>query len=347
MTIEEQWRAALQELHSTLFKSIGQDSDKSLESVSCPLCNSRKSKTYCKKDGMHYAKCSECSFVYMNPRLSVDATLGFYNSKANEIYNTFKFHAQNSVTAKDDELNQNNLNFITQVLGGSNLSKPLLGVKMLEIGSAKGHLLKLAQNMGADVYGVELNKKNVELSKAALGDVIFDKDILSLQLPNDSYDLIYLRDVIEHIHNPMEFLKELARLLKSGGVIFFETHNIDGLIHRIVKEKHTCIFGFEHPVHWSPATLGRALQTLGFSIERVEFDSLGLTVSEILRYFINPTFTTIYPWRPKRWQVILVRTILKINALPLLRQIDGDWLQRFANSMKMGSTFKLVAKKYD
>ena len=345
MTIEEQWREALQELHSTLFKNDGDSLNKSLESVSSPLCNSKKSSAYCEKDSMHYAKCSECSFVYMNPRLSSDATLGFYNSKANEIYNTFKFHAQNSVTKKDDELNQKNLNFITQVFGKSNFSKPLLGVKMLEIGSAKGHLLMLAQDMGADVYGVELNKKNVELSKAVLGDVIFDKDIFTLRLPNDSYDLIYLRDVIEHIHNPMEFLKELFRIIKVGGVIFFETHNIDGLIHRIVKEKHTCIFGFEHPVHWSPATLGRALQNLGFSIEKVEFDSLGLSVSEILRYFLNPTFTTIYPWRPKRWQVILVRALLKINSLPILRQVDGSWLQSFANAMQMGSTFKLVAKK--
>ena len=111
------------------------------------------------------------------------------------------------------------------------------------------------------------------------------------------------------------------------------------------KSNTYCNLGFESSIYSSPATLGRPLQNLGFPIEKVEFDSLGLSVSEILRYFLNPTFATIYPWRPWRWQTILFRTLLKISALPFIRQIDEDWLQKFANSKQIGSTFKLVTKK--
>ena len=72
MTAEEEWREALQELHSVLIKNDGDVLSKSLESMSCSLRNSEKNNTYCNL-GFSIEKVEFDSFG-----LSVSETLRFF-----------------------------------------------------------------------------------------------------------------------------------------------------------------------------------------------------------------------------------------------------------------------------
>lgn len=105
------------------------------------------------------------------------------------------------------------------------------GKKVLEIGSGEGGVLAAFAEKGADCLGVELSdgrtQRGKEYSKEFItkyklelitGD-IFDKAIL--QRLQNSFDIIILKDVIEHLPNQSAFLKELKKLLKKNGVVFF------------------------------------------------------------------------------------------------------------------------------
>ena len=336
---QTRWNTALREQHDLLFGNETQSIKYQFAEYNpCPVCDSEQTTPLFEKDGFHYVKCSNCSMVYMNPRLNQVATYAFYNSNVNAIYNETKFDAVSTETSMDDKINFENLDIIDQYRNGKH-------GKILEIGCAKGYFLTKAKNRGYQVYGVELNEKNCQIARKSLGDTIYNSDLFNIHFENEMFDVIYMRDVIEHIPNLKPFLQELARIAKPGSQLFIETHNIDGLIHRIVREKHTVIFGFEHPNHWSPKSLGKALNQNGFTAKKVIHESLDFTMSVILGYFIEPTFTTIYPWSISKQRQVFLRLIRLPFLVPPVRWLDCSIMPWIANKVKCGSVIKVIAQK--
>ena len=339
------WMEALQSLHGVLFEDGTRLKPEFSECTACPVCTANDTRPYCVKDQFVYKACRSCGMVFMSPRLNAEATLKFYNSVANEIYNETKFHEAAEGVSLDDKINRENLRVICEHLGRDLAPGALNGVKILDIGCAKGYFLKCAKELGAESFGIELNQKSVEIARHTLGANVYDRDLFELQLPDLFFDVVYTRDVIEHIHNPGPFLKEMARIMKPGALTFMETHNVDGLIHRIVRGKHTCVFGFEHPVHWSPKTLTLALEKSGLVTKNVYFESADLRLEEILQYFKQSTFTTIFPWKARQPLNFMLRAISVIFRVPGIRTLDKWLMLSLAKFFKAGSTMKVLAIK--
>lgn len=331
------WRAALQDQHHTYFDEGGQQlKTEYAEFTDCPSCGSDSSDFNFEKDGFRYHKCTECALIFMNPRLNDAATQQFYNSDVNEIYNETKFHDP-GLTRGDDERNAFNLELTAR-------HRPPPG-KLLEIGCAKGFFLSRAQERGYEVYGVELNRSLCELARQAVGPTVENADLFAVAYPSAYFDVLYMRDLIEHIPNPAPFFRELNRIAKPSGILVLETHNIEGLVHRIVGKKHTVIFGFEHPVHWSPPSIRAALERSGFALEEIVFVSPDFTIRDLLVYGGPATFTTIFP-QPVGWtRRQLVRAASRTLSLPGLRWLDSRVTAKIADWSGRGSVMKVVARK--
>lgn len=100
------------------------------------------------------------------------------------------------------------------------------GVRVLEIGCGEGGNLKPFLDRGYHCTGIDLNKGQIENAKVFLADhphldrlTLIAEDIYKIT-PTE-YDLIILRDVIEHIHNQEQFMAFLKRFIAPGGVVFF------------------------------------------------------------------------------------------------------------------------------
>jgi SAM-dependent methyltransferase len=195
------------------------------------------------------------------------------------------------------------------------------------------------------VWGLELNKKNCSYAVGMLGNTILDKDLMEAGFKSGMFDVVYMRDVIEHLPNPREIMREINRILKPGGMVFIDTHNIDSLVNAITRERHTVIFGFEHPVHWSPRSLAYLLRNTGFKVMDVRFQSMDFTVACLLSYCIEPTFTTILPWRNLSFVKLILKILRKPFTLYPLKWMDEKWTPRTANMLKRGSTMKVFASK--
>ncbi|WP_227499957.1 bifunctional 2-polyprenyl-6-hydroxyphenol methylase/3-demethylubiquinol 3-O-methyltransferase UbiG [Synechococcus sp. PCC 7335] len=135
---------------------------------------------------------------------------------------------------------------------------------LLDVGCGTGDFLRAAKRAQWDVTGTELAKTAVQTANQKTNNSVLEGDILSLDLPVDSYDLVTSYHVIEHLIDPVGMLHRCYQLLSSQGVLFVETPNIGSLGARIRGPKWSHIIPPEHIVYFSSDSLRHALQEAGF-----------------------------------------------------------------------------------
>lgn len=303
----------------------------------CPVCGTPEYKIYCVKDSFVHKRCKNCSFVYVDPRLNQEATVAFYNSEVNEVYNENKFHKIEE-NAPDDVENLKNYELLRK-----NISD-VKGKKLLEIGCGKGTFLAKAASDGFEVEAIELNKLLIERLKK-ITSKIYEEDILQLDLPENYYDVIYFRDVMEHIPSIQPFMQKISKILKPGGIVFIDTHNIDSLVNMATREYHTVIFAFEHPVHWSPKTLSLAGKNAGLMVKKVYFDHLNITFRRIIIYYLTPSFTYIFPPQMNRKIVFFWDTFSWILGLKYISAIDRSVMKFLSGITRKGAKMQVLFTK--
>lgn len=153
--------------------------------------------------------------------------------------------------------------------GFRNISKAKPGERLLDVGSGNGEFLEIAQDMGYETYGVDPDPKAVESAvsrglNVRLGGIEEYEDML------ETFDVITMNHVIEHVHDPYKILLTVYRLLKPGGLLWLSTPNIMSFGYK--KYKHNWR-GLEPPRHlhifnWD--SLINLLKKSGFnSIEKI------------------------------------------------------------------------------
>ena len=108
--------------------------------------------------------------------------------------------------------------------------------KLLEIGAGVGTFVVTARKKyNINAYGIEPSKDEFspffEISTLLLkehnlpGDIVIQGNAENLPFENDSFDLIYSTNVLEHVQNPKKVLEESVRVLKKGGFLQFVIPN--------------------------------------------------------------------------------------------------------------------------
>ena len=101
--------------------------------------------------------------------------------------------------------------------------------KVIDFGCASGYFSELLTKKGCIVTGVEINPEAAKLAEQYCQKVIVaDLDFVSLQeiLPNEDFDVAIFGDVLEHLRNPWQILKETKSLLKPDGYVVASIPNI-------------------------------------------------------------------------------------------------------------------------
>ncbi|MBI1261611.1 MAG: bifunctional 2-polyprenyl-6-hydroxyphenol methylase/3-demethylubiquinol 3-O-methyltransferase UbiG [Rhizobiales bacterium] len=128
---------------------------------------------------------------------------------------------------------------------------PFKGLRFLDIGCGGGLLCEPMTRLGADVLGADASERNITTASvhAAEQDLTIDYRATTAEAlaeAGERFDVILNMEVIEHVANRDQFLKDCASMLKPGGIMFVATLN------RTLKAHALAIIGAEYVLGWLP-----------------------------------------------------------------------------------------------
>lgn len=152
---------------------------------------------------------------------------------------------------------------------------PSRGRRMLEIGAAGGFFLDEGRTSGFDVVGIELNETMAEWGRSNLGLEIICGKFEAAALQAKSFDVIVAQDVLEHVHEPRDFVARVAGLLAPGGIFLvrgpLEQSWKDRFHLAVRKWRHGPLLVIDHPPYHLQGFVRRSFRQV------VEASGLSLT----------------------------------------------------------------------
>ncbi len=208
-------------------------------------------------------KCNKCGLVYLNPSFTEESLHYLYPTSIipeNLTYNNL--------------IKNHNFNFLIKPIIGKIYKMPLKSkVNMIDIGTRYGVLPELLSKKGFNAFGIEYNKKCVEVAhKNGIKNIyqgkLQDIEKISNELKISNFNLVTLIDVIEHLINPLEELRLISKFQKKGDRMIITTMNLDSLGYKIFKEDWHYIHN-QHMFYFNKKTIEKLFHKLSYEIEYV------------------------------------------------------------------------------
>ena len=134
----------------------------------------------------------------------------------------------------------------------SSARKPFEGLRVLDIGCGGGLVSEPMTRLGASVTAVDASEANIKtaMTHAEQGglDIDFRAGTVEALIEADepAFDVVLNLEVVEHVADPAQFLKDCASLVKPGGIMIVATLN------RTAKAWALAIVGAEYVLGWLP-----------------------------------------------------------------------------------------------
>ena len=271
--------------------------------VACPVCHASAFAAHVEINGIPIETCKSCGLIAQNPQPS-DAELAaiygpdyFIGSSEDD-----RFASQFEVVKRATAALQ--LDEIAAFLGhqGQNAG----GRRLLEVGCGHGNMLLEAQRRGYEVEGIEYSADAAARANKKLGaDVVRVGAVGVTPLPERTYDICVLADVIEHVRAPDIFLKHIWHVLKDGALLFVATPSADSWSARILGRRWM-EYKPEHLFYFKRRTIERLLVNAGFSKITISTGKKILTLDYVIGHFekfpvpyISPTLRIVHSLAPK------------------------------------------------
>jgi 2-polyprenyl-3-methyl-5-hydroxy-6-metoxy-1,4-benzoquinol methylase len=287
-----------------------------LEHISCNLCGSKKYTTLFQREDLNLripgrhrlVTCSNCGLVYQNPRPVESCFELIYPSTYDQFIKPPKRPIQQYV----------------QSYGLFKRLKEIEKLKskgyLLDVGCATGDFLEYTSKKGWNVTGIEPSKYACQIVEER-GLNVHQGTLEDYSNADESFDVITMWNVIEHLADPRGALQSAYKLLRPKGLLVITTPNIDSWDARIFGNYW---IGYELPRHYfvfSLKTLSEMISHENFTIVQTKcvFGSHAATMSSV-RFWLRSrqAATNVSTWI----ESILFSLPFRIFASPFFFILD-------------------------
>jgi 2-polyprenyl-3-methyl-5-hydroxy-6-metoxy-1,4-benzoquinol methylase len=151
--------------------------------------------------------------------------------------------------------------------------------RLLDIGFGAGSLLRAAARARWTVSGVEVSQtaaRHVD----QFGLDIFCGELADAQYPDAYFDIVTASEVLEHVPEPRALVREIARIVRPGGLLWATTPHGRGISSRILGLQWSVIMPPEHLQLFSVGSIRALFADTGF--HRVRVATHGINLAELL-----------------------------------------------------------------
>lgn len=178
------------------------------ETVSlCDICGSSDIEVL--SHTVHVNRCQRCKYTYVSPGPSQQTISTFYS--ANHSYDYW---------LRDERIR-------LQVYGKrlAVVEKYKSSGRILDVGAGPGLFLSVAKERGWDVYGTEVSTLAVAEAEKHFEISLFLGQLEEASFGANSFDVVTLWHVFEHVPSPSRVLEEAKKILKNRGILVIEVPN--------------------------------------------------------------------------------------------------------------------------
>ena len=228
-----------------------------MEFVNCNLCGQSEEKLVATQNTYKMVECKNCELIYLNPRPNWTTLNSLYKS----------YHTRNQKDVETWKLLMKKIyvetaNFITM--------KSLKPGKLLDIGCGYGHFLDFMRTIGWKVKGVDTSAQAVAYAISKELDVEHGTFNHDKYLP-ESFNVVTLFYVLEHLQDPLDILKKIYRILKPGGILVLRVPYTTPIVKAlsILNIKNNLYDSPFHLYDFSPKTLNLIIDKAGYKSIKV------------------------------------------------------------------------------
>jgi 2-polyprenyl-3-methyl-5-hydroxy-6-metoxy-1,4-benzoquinol methylase len=250
-----------------------------LSTIHCIVCGSLKSEYLLSKsqDGRGDGKitlrqCQDCQTVFLQDWKTefIPALYDYYSARISldksELYNPINKLRYEKLLALFKALVKNN--------------------RILDVGCGQGHLVDVAMQNKWEVLGIDLSESAVAICEKF--DLPVKKiDFFNPILKPESFDVVTMFEVIEHVSNPAKFIYRAEQLLKPSGLLYLTTPNFNSLEKRILGAEWHVIHR-EHLTYFEPYTL-KNLITNNSNLQITSINTRNISTDAIRRLMFIST----------------------------------------------------------
>lgn len=210
--------------------------------IVCPACNYTQSQFAFKKNDFEFAECIECKTLFLSPRPPLDEFEKYYSNSPSAKFWLKEFYPV-VIESRRNNIIQPNVEKIRSICN----TKKIKVRTIIDVGAGHGVFLEewRKKEPKSKLIGIEPSPELSEICQSKGIDII-PSVVEKVDTLESKAELVVCFEVIEHVHDPLLFVKVVRNMVAPGGVAIFTGLGVDGFDIQVLWEKSKSVFPPHH-----------------------------------------------------------------------------------------------------